>query len=110
MSQYHYNKRDLAIYNTYQYVNGAWKLIGYKCSLCHRSLKTEKSVAKHLEVCAELNTTSKEKYMPIQRVIKNGEVFYRWGDQGKLYTDKKDAEKQAQAAYASGYKEPKKPE
>lgn len=108
MSQYQYNKRDLAIYNSYQYVDGAWKPVGYLCSLCNRSLKTEKSVAKHLEVCAELNTT-KEKYMPIQRVMKNGEVYYRWGDQGKLYKDKKDAEKQAQAAYASGYKEePKK--
>jgi uncharacterized C2H2 Zn-finger protein len=48
--------------------------------------------------------------MPIQRVMKNGEAYYRWGDQGKLYKDKKDAEKQAQAAHASGYKEPKKPQ
>lgn len=109
MSQYQYNKRDLAIYKSYQYVNGVWKHTGYLCSVCNRSLKTEKSVAKHLETCSELNTT-KEKQMPIQRIMKNGEVYYRWGDQGKLYKDKKDAEKQAQAAYASGYKEPKKPE
>jgi hypothetical protein len=46
--------------------------------------------------------------MPIHRVTKNGEVYYRWGDHGKLYKDRKDAEAQARAAYASGYKEPKK--
>jgi len=46
--------------------------------------------------------------MPIHRITKNGEVYYRWGDQGKLYKDRKDAEAQARAAYASGYKEPKK--
>jgi uncharacterized C2H2 Zn-finger protein len=46
--------------------------------------------------------------MPIQVVTKNGERYYRYGDSGKLYKDRKDAEKQAQAVYASGYKEPKK--
>ena len=32
--------------------------------------------------------------------------MYRWGDHGKLYRNRADAEKQAQAAYASGYKKP----
>jgi hypothetical protein len=63
----------------------------------------------HVDVCKEINTIKKEKEMPIQRIMKNGEAYYRWGDHGKLYKDKKDAEKQAQAAYASGYKEPPKP-
>lgn len=45
--------------------------------------------------------------MPIQRIVKGNKVYYRWGDSGKLYTDRKDAEKQARAAYASGYKEKK---
>jgi hypothetical protein len=45
--------------------------------------------------------------MPIQKVMKNGVPYYRWGDQGKLYRNRSDAEKQAQAAYASGYKEKK---
>jgi hypothetical protein len=31
--------------------------------------------------------------------------MYRYGDSGKLYTDRKDAEKQAAAIMASGYKE-----
>ncbi len=36
-----------------------------------------------------------------------GERMYRYGDSGKLYKDRSDAEKQAAAMYASGYKEPK---
>jgi len=46
--------------------------------------------------------------MPIQTIMVKGERMYRWGDSGKLYKDRADAEKQAAAAYASGYKEPKK--
>lgn len=46
--------------------------------------------------------------MPIQTITIKGEKMYRWGDHGKLYKNRADAEKQAQAAYASGYKEPQK--
>ena len=37
-----------------------------------------------------------------------GMKMYRYGDSGKLYKDRKDAEKQAAAINASGYKEPMK--
>ena len=46
--------------------------------------------------------------MPIQRIVQKGEVFYRYGDSGKMYKDRKDAEKQAAAIHAAGYKEPMK--
>jgi hypothetical protein len=46
--------------------------------------------------------------MPIQTVMIKGQKMYRWGDTGKPYKNRSDAEKQAAAAYASGYKEPKK--
>ena len=46
--------------------------------------------------------------MPIQKIMMKGETYYRYGDSGKLYKDRKDAEKQAQAIHASGYKEPMK--
>ena len=46
--------------------------------------------------------------MPIQRIVKNGEVYYRYGDTGKLYPTKEEAEKQMRAMYAAGYKENKK--
>tara|TARA_R110002020_G_scaffold193584_1_gene394077 strand:- start:948 stop:1082 length:135 start_codon:yes stop_codon:yes gene_type:complete len=41
--------------------------------------------------------------MPIRKV-KSG---YKWGDRGKTYPSKKGAQKQAQAAYANGYKKKK---
>lgn len=41
--------------------------------------------------------------MPIYKV-KGG---YRWGKHGKVYKDRKDAVRQAAAAYANGYKEKK---
>ena len=46
--------------------------------------------------------------MPIQTLMIKGEKMYRWGDTGKMYKDRKDAEKQAAAIHASGYKEPMK--
>ena len=42
--------------------------------------------------------------MPIQKIMRGGQTFYRWGDSGKEYRNRADAEKQAQAAYASGYR------
>ena len=41
--------------------------------------------------------------MPIRKV-KGG---YRWGGHGKVYRSRKGAERQAAAAYASGYRENK---
>ncbi len=42
--------------------------------------------------------------MPVHKT-KGG---YKWGKSGKVYPTKKQAEKQAKAIYATGYKEPKK--
>lgn len=41
--------------------------------------------------------------MPIHKV-KGG---YKWGKHGKTYPKRADAAKQARAAYANGYREPK---
>jgi len=46
--------------------------------------------------------------MPIQTVIVKGQRMYRYGDSGKLYKERTDAEKQAAAIHSSGYREPKK--
>lgn len=43
--------------------------------------------------------------MPIQTLMKNGKRYYRYGDSGKLYPTKKQAEEQMRAMYASGYRE-----
>ena len=42
--------------------------------------------------------------MPIRKVGKNK---WQWGKHGKIYPTRKQAVKQAVAAYASGYKENK---
>ena len=42
--------------------------------------------------------------MPVRKV-KGG---YRWGSKGKVYKTRKEAERQARAAYESGYKGKKK--
>lgn len=45
--------------------------------------------------------------MPVHEVRNSsGNVIgYQWGKSGKIYRKKEDAEKQARAIYASGYKE-----
>ena len=43
--------------------------------------------------------------MPIKKcTLKSGGQGWKWGDKGKCYPLKSQAEKQAKAAYASGYK------
>ena len=86
-----------------------WKFVNYRCKLCGNSFKTVTTASKHHDVCKELNTIKKRKdpEVPIQVVTKNGQRMYRYGDSGKLYADRKDAEKQAAAIMASGYKEKK---
>jgi hypothetical protein len=85
-----------------------WKFLNYRCKFCDNSFKSLITATKHRGVCKELNTTKRKKTeMPIQTIMVKGEKMYRWGDSGKMYKDRADAEKQAQAAYASGYKEKK---
>ena len=65
---------------------------------------------KHKGICKELNTTKKVKEveMPIQVLTIRGERYYRYGDSGKPYKNRSDAEKQAAAIHAAGYREPMK--
>ena len=44
--------------------------------------------------------------MPIHKITQGGKTYYRYGDHGKMYTNRSDAEKQQTAVHASGYKEP----
>ena len=93
------------IITIYRYQNKKWIEFNKRCSICDKVLA---KTGYNTHNCKSINTLSEEKFMPIQRIVKNGEVYYRWGDHGKMYKDRKDAEKQAQAAYAHGYKENKK--
>ena len=100
---------------TYGIYRGQWIKLGYRCMECDKQFNHPIVVEKHKNVCTRVNTLTKqkmqlkeEKNMPIQVVTQNGQRMYRYGDSGKLYKDRKDAEKQAAAIRASGYKEPKK--
>lgn len=94
----------------YDHKTKAWTHLGYRCFDCGKPLREGRVTEKHPLICKKTLKINKEDTkgndMPIQRVTKNGETYYRWGTHGKLYKDRKDAEKQAQAAHASGYKEP----
>jgi len=45
--------------------------------------------------------------MPVKEVKNNSgkTIGYRWGNSGKIYRKREDAEKQGRAIYASGYSE-----
>ncbi len=92
----------------FQYKNNEWVTILYACQYCDQTFKTTKYCSKHEMVCERLNRIKKHKEqwaMPVQRIYRGGEVYYRWGDSGKLYKNKADAEAQGRAAYAAGYRE-----
>ena len=42
--------------------------------------------------------------MPVRRLKINNETFYQWGQSGKMYKKREDAEKQGTAIEAQGYK------
>ena len=95
----------------YLKVNDVWSVVRYGCMTCEATYKSLNAIEKHIEKC-RINTLKRiereeTKDMPIQAIMKNGKRYYRWGDSGKLYEKREDAEKQARAAYASGYREPK---
>ena len=91
----------------HQLKDNVWVPYMYGCQYCDTVFKTTKYCSKHEEVCKEINSIKKQKEelsMPIQRITRGGETYYRWGQHGKEYRNRADAEKQAAAAYASGYK------
>ena len=47
--------------------------------------------------------------MPVRKLNINEETFYQWGQSGKMYKKKEDAERQGYAIQAQGYKKKPKP-
>lgn len=45
--------------------------------------------------------------MPVQVIYKNGKKYYRWGREGKVYDNQRDAETQGRAIEASKHSKPK---
>lgn len=85
-----------------------WTISGFRCLDCGKLISDITIVEKHPLVCNHNLKINKEKdeFMPVHRITKNGEIYYRWGDSGKLYKTKEEAERQGRAAYASGYRQP----
>jgi hypothetical protein len=84
-----------------------FSFLGYKCIDCGKPFSDTELIDKHSLVCTNRDKINKSEddYMPIQKITKDGETYYRWGQHGKLYKNRSDAEKQARAIYASGYDE-----
>ena len=98
------NEQNVGLILQYSTILKQWKFVNYSCIHCGNTYKG----IKHFDSCKELNSIKRRKtFVPIQVVTKNGQRMYRYGDTGKLYADRKDAEKQAAAIMASGYKEKK---
>lgn len=52
-----------------------------------------------------IETKGQRNNMPVHKSYKNGRaVGWRWGRSGKVYATRAEAERQARAIYASGYK------
>ena len=98
---------NYSIIHQYSQTTKQWKFSGYRCLYCENVFKTDLGIHKHQSICKELNTIKKKRevFMPIQVITVRGERMYRYGDTGKLYKNRIDAEKQAAAIRASGYKE-----
>lgn len=94
---------------TYRLKNNEWIPFKTECQVCKKTI-LKKDRPSHSEQCKGINTYKKKKPMPVQQIRVDGKVMYRWGDHGKAYPTRAEAERQAQAAYAHGYREPKKKE
>jgi hypothetical protein len=99
---------DIEFITVYALKNKTWTVIGYRCLYCSKTIADPIVMKKHTILCkdkAEINTIRGEQNMPVQVVTVDGQRMYRWGNQGKLYRTREEAEAQAQAIYASGYEE-----
>lgn len=99
---------DIELITVYALKNNGWRIIGYRCQYCNKTIADPIVMKKHTILCkdkAEINTLKEDEDMPVQVINKNGQRYYRWGTQGKLYKTKEEAEKQGRAAYASGYRQ-----
>lgn len=104
------------IIKLYQRKKHGWFISGYKCGNCLKHFaKFGEPLRKHLETCnivrhcVDDEEIVEDNIMPIREVRNNQgkTIGYQWGSSGKIYRNREDAEKQARAIYASGYKEKK---
>jgi hypothetical protein len=97
----------------YALKNLQWQIIGFRCFDCGRALGKLSTLEKHPLVCTHelmINKTTQQETqefvfnkrtledidMPIQKVMKDNETYYRYGIQGRLYKNRADAVKNKQ--------------
>ena len=79
----------------FQYKVNTWVIVSYGCQHCDQTFKTVRYCSKHELDCKTINTRKKQKEedkMPIQRITKGGETYYRKGNEGRMYKTLADAE------------------
>ena len=103
----------------YAYKKKEWQTVGYRCMDCGKLMSDQDLMRKHPLICTHSLKINKddeyhnqlddegENEMPIQRVMKGETPYYRYGNEGKLYRTKQEAEQQMRAMYSAGYKQKK---
>lgn len=89
----------------HQRKSDTWEIKLYGCQYCETTFKTEKYCAKHEERCKSINTRKQQKEaqsMPVQRITKGNQTFYRKGNDGKLYKTMEEAESGGKKKGADG--------
>lgn len=92
-------------------LHGKWHDKGTFCRFCNMPLDGDPILLdKHRYVCSLINTNHSDGdyNMPIQEIKRGGKTYYRYGESGKEYPTRKQAEQQAAAIHAAGYREKKK--
>ena len=93
--------------------NYQWVLWGWGCPECLYATSRRTGVTRHREQECWYVRPRRQKEsetVPIQVIERNGRRLYRWGSSGKEYATRQQAEQQARAAYAAGYRESQKPQ
>lgn len=91
----------------YRRQNFEWILWGWGCPQCLYATSRRTGVPRHRAQECRARRVPEEQDMPIQVIERNGRRMYRWGSQGREYATRQQAEQQARAAYAAGYRENK---
>ncbi len=79
----------------FQLKSNNWVTFSFGCQYCERTFKTEKYCSKHEDDCERINKLKKLKEeldMPVQRITKGGETYFRRGNEGRMYKTLEEAE------------------
>lgn len=102
------NLPQVPISDLYMRVDNVWKYKGKTCRLCNLMMTDQTVIDKHRYICEVLNKEVEETNMPIHRIQRGNQTYYRYGTTGKEYRTLAEAERQAAAIKASQAREAEK--